>query len=444
MHKTPMREELVTIDTLTFGGAGLGRVDGKVCFVPFTAVGDRVRVRIVTEKKSYLEGMVLECLVPSPQRIAPPCPVFGECGGCSWQHLPYDLQRTTKDDIFAEILTRATRIERDKILPILPAPEPYNYRSRVQFKVSCEGGNLSLGFYRKGTHEVIDIPCGCAIANEQVNRIFQQLRMSMPAFPEPDKVPQIDVVTGGAGDATVLFHYVGDRLDEVFEWLREETPGRLSVSGVFLQRGRKAAIRKVWGDERLSYTFSREQDPEFPETSFSFRCGGFSQVNYRQNSVLIETALRWAGLKGTERVLDLFCGNGNFSLPLARYCAEVVGYEDFARSLDDAIENARRNDQANISFFRRDSTRGVRELAQRGECFDVILLDPPRTGALDTIKLLPQLKPEKILYVSCDPPTLARDLASLQKNGYGIVSSCAVDMFPQTYHIESITILQKK
>lgn len=443
MHKTPMRNELVTIDTLTFGGAGLGRVDGKVCFVPFTAVGDTVRVRIVTEKKSYLEGVVLECLVPSPQRIAPPCPVFGQCGGCSWQHLPYDLQGTTKEDIFAEILMRATRIERDKVLPILSAPEPYGYRSRVQFKVSCEGGNLALGFYRKGTHEVIDIPCGCAIANDQVNLIFQQLRMIMPLFPEPDKVPQIDVVTGGAGDATVLFHYVGDRQDEVVEWLRQETTGRIPVTGVFLQRGRKAAIRKVWGDERLSYTFSREQDPEFPEMLLSFRCGGFSQVNYRQNTVLIETALRWAGLTGTERVLDLFCGNGNFSLPLARYCAEVVGYEDFARSIDDAIENARRNQQGNISFFRQDSARGVRELAQRREFFDVVLLDPPRTGALETVKLLPQLKPEKILYVSCDPPTLARDLTSLQKNGYRIVSSCAVDMFPQTYHIESITILQK-
>ncbi|MRR05996.1 MAG: 23S rRNA (uracil(1939)-C(5))-methyltransferase RlmD [Deltaproteobacteria bacterium] len=439
-----MREELVTIETLTFGGAGLGRIDGKVCFVPFTAVGDTVRVRIVTEKKSYLEGEVLECLVPSPQRIAPPCPVFGQCGGCSWQHLPYDLQSRTKEAIFAEILMRATRIERDKVLPILAAPEPYNYRSRVQFKVSCEGGKLSLGFYRKGTHEVIDIPCGCAIANEQVNRIFQQLRTSMPTFPEPDKVPQIDVVTGGVGDATVLFHYAGNRQDEVFEWLRQETPGRLPVSGVFLQRGRKAAIRKVWGDERLSYTFSRGPDPEFPEMSLSFRCGGFSQVNYRQNTVLIETALRWAGLKGTERVLDLFCGNGNFSLPLARYCSEVVGYEDFARSLDDAIENARRNGLANIRFFRQDSARGVRELVQRGECFDVVLLDPPRTGALDTVKLLPQLKPERIIYVSCDPATLARDLASLQNSGYGIISSCAVDMFPQTYHIESITILQKK
>jgi 23S rRNA (uracil1939-C5)-methyltransferase len=443
MGSGSVREELVRIDTMTFGGAGLGRVDGKVCFVPFTAVGDLVRVSIVTEKKSYLEGVILENLEPSPQRISPPCPVFGECGGCCWQHLPYDIQAKTKEDLFAEILMRATRIERGKVLPILTAPVPYGYRTRVQFKVKYVAGTLSMGFFRKGTHQVIDIPCGCAIANEQVNCIFHQLRRVMHACPDLGKIPQIDVATGDAGDAIVLFHYGGERFEEVLEWLRQEIPGQVPVTGVFLQRSRKRSIIKIWGDERVSYSFSQGLFPGFPKMTLSFRCGGFSQVNYLQNTVLIKTALHWAELKGTERVLDLFCGNGNFSLPFARYCAEVVGYEDYALSIEDAVTNSRRDGLNNTSFFCKDSASGLRELVKKGETFDIVLLDPPRMGALDAVRLIPQVNPEKILYVSCDPPTLARDLAALQNYGYEIVASCPVDMFPQTYHIESITILRK-
>jgi 23S rRNA (uracil1939-C5)-methyltransferase len=443
MGRDSAREELVSIDTLTFGGAGLGRIDGKVCFVPFTAVGDTVRVRIVTEKKSYLEGEVLEYLVPSPHRVTPPCPVFGTCGGCSWQHLPYELQGQAKEDIFAEILMRATRIERGRVLPLLSAPEPYGYRSRVQFKVRYVAGTLRMGFFRKGTHQVIDLPGGCAIADEQVNSIFHHLRRSMLAFPDPEKIPQIDVATGDAGNAVVLFHYIGEKFQEVEAWLRREIPGQVPVTGVFLQRGRKVSITKVWGDERISYSLPQGLVPGFSEMTLSFRCGGFSQVNYQQNTALIETALRWAELTGTERVLDLFCGNGNFSLPLARYCSEVVGYEDYAQSIEDAVTNSRRNTIGNTSFFCKDSAVGVRDEARRGDTFDVVLLDPPRTGAFEAVKLIPQVKPDKILYVSCDPPTLARDLAVLQKSGYEIVASCPVDMFPQTYHIESITVLRK-
>ena len=438
-----MREEVVTIDTLAFGGAGLGRVDGKVCFVPFTAVGDTVRARIVTEKKSYLEGEVLEYLAASPVRVSPPCPVFGICGGCSWQHLPYEVQGKAKTDIFAETIMRATRIERSRILPILAAPNPYGYRSRVQFKLRSVPGKLLMGFFRKGTHHVIDIPGGCAIANEQVNSIFHQLRELLRAFPDPEKIPQIDVATGDAGDAVVLFHYIGDRVKEVSAWLAREIPGRIPVTGVFLQRGRKVTINKIWGDELISYSFPQNLVPEFSELPLSFRAGGFSQVNFQQNTVLVETALRWAELTGRERVLDLFCGNGNFSLPLARYCAEVVGYEDFALSIEDAVTNSLRNFLGNTSFFCKDSAMGVLELARRGESFDLVLLDPPRTGALETVRVIPRLNPEKIIYVSCDPPTLARDLVLLQKSGYEIVKSCPVDMFPQTYHIESITILRK-
>lgn len=438
-----MGEVEMVIEKLAFGGAGLGRVQGKICFIPFTAVGDSARVRIVKEKKSYLEGELLDCTRPSAVRSEPPCEVFGTCGGCCWQHLPYHEQVRAKQEIFTEILGRSARVAAEVILPMIAAPSPYGYRSRVQFKVRSIGGELHLGFYRQGSHFVVDLPGGCCIANQHVNSICGSLVPLLRTFPEPHRLPQIDVATGEAGDALLIFHYIGERPDEIVGWLADAIPGRIPVTGVFVQSGRKAGMRTVWGSERVSYTIPPDLFPNLPEMKLSFRCGGFSQVNHRQNLTLMEIVLDWANLQGTELVLDLYCGNGNFSLPLARFCKEVTGIEDFEQSIDDAITNAQLNGISNARFHRRAAEQGVRELVDSGKHFDVVLLDPPRTGALETVRLIPGLSPDKILYVSCDPPTLARDIAELGKKGYRVAASRAVDMFPQTFHIESVTLLQK-
>jgi 23S rRNA (uracil1939-C5)-methyltransferase len=438
-----MREVEIAIEKMAFGGAGLGHVEGKVCFVPFTAAGDTARVLITKNKKSYLEGELLECTTPSDVRTEPPCDVFGQCGGCCWQHLPYEVQVKAKQEIFGEILGRTARVAPEVILPMIPAPSPYGYRSRAQFKIRSINGSIHLGFYRQGSHYVIHMPGECRIANDYVNLICATLLPLLTNFPDPQRLPQIDVATGDDGDALLLFHYIGERPDEIVVWLENSIPGRVQVTGVFLQVGRKATMRKVWGKERVSYTIPADLFPNLTEMKLFFRCGGFSQVNYRQNLALIETVLAWADLRGTERVLDLFCGNGNFSLPLARLCAEVVGIEDYEQSIEDAVNNARLNDIPNARFHCMAAEHGLRKLAESGEHFDIVLLDPPRTGALETVRLIADVSPERILYVSCNPPTLARDIAELQKKEYEVVASRAVDMFPQTYHIESITLLQK-
>jgi 23S rRNA (uracil1939-C5)-methyltransferase len=215
------------------------------------------------------------------------------------------------------------------------------------------------------------------------------------------------------------------------------------VTGVFLQVGRKSTIQKVWGSDSVSYTISDSLAHAFPEMKLSFTCGGFSQVNYHQNRALVQTVLDWSGLSGSERVLDLFCGNGNFSLPIARHCAEVVGYEDFEQSITDAVKNSLSNGVRNARFHCLDATEAVSSMVARGERFDIVILDPPRSGASDVVRLIPLLEPGKIVYVSCDPQTLARDLALLRKNGYDVAASRPFDMFPQTHHIESVTILYR-
>ncbi len=434
---------LVTVEKLAFGGSGIGRVDGKVCFIPFTAPGDRCRVEIHAEKKSYSEGALLECMAPSPARVTPPCGVFGECGGCFWQHIRYSAQLAAKQQIFVEMLSRSVPVAPDVFLPAVPAPMPYGYRSRVQFKLRSVTGKLKFGFYRRGSHYVIDLPGKCHIACNVINLIREELCRMLERFPEPDKLPQIDVAAGESSGLLLLFHYIGENRTGIAAWLGETVPGCAGVTGVFLQCGRKSSLLRIWGDERVAYRVPTAVVESLPDMELAFRCGGFSQVNYGQNRAMIRTVLDWAALKGRERILDLYCGNGNFSLPISRSCAEIIGVEEYGDSIEDAVFNARSNDVRNARFIARDTDGGLRELIARGERFHLVLLDPPRTGAREAVHLIPALEPEKIIYVSCDPATLARDLAILHGKGYRVAASRPIDMFPQTYHIESVTLLTK-
>jgi 23S rRNA (uracil1939-C5)-methyltransferase len=437
-----MREYTVRIDKMAFGGSGIGRVDGKICFVPFTATGDTARIRIDSEKKSYCEGGLLEILEPSPLRVDPPCPVFGKCGGCDWQHLEYSAQLRAKQEIFCEILWRTGRVDAERILPIVASPGQYGYRARVQLKMRYVRGEIHLGFFRAGSHYVVDIPQECAISCSAINRSLGEVRVLLGEISEPDKIPQIDIATGDQGDILLVFHYIGENRDQIMAFLNKNRHGLSLADGVFLQSGRKNTIETVFGRENISYTIHDTVSAGLPEMSLTTSRGGFSQVNYRQNNALIDIVLQWTQPGGHDNVLDLYCGNGNFSLPIARHVAQVVGFEEFEQSIRDADRNGLSNKMPNARFECIDSVEGMKRLAADGECFDIILLDPPRTGAAEAVKVIPALKPKKILYISCDPPTLARDVAYLKKLRYEVTRSRPVDMFPQTYHIESVTLLE--
>lgn len=435
-------DAVVTIERMAFGGAGFGHLDGKACFVPFAAPGDTVRIGIKVEKRSYLEGELLEILSPSAQRATPVCPVFGKCGGCNWQHITYDAQVAAKGEVFAELLWRAGRVERERIMPVLPSPEPFGYRSRVQLKLRSVAGEMQMGFYRAGSHFVVNIPDMCPIAHPHVNRIIGRLRPVVSALPETDKVPQIDVAVGDNGQSELVFHYIGTRKEEFSGFLRQGHKG-LEVDRIFLQSGRKNTLEQVSGDpcRRLTYVVPGFR-PEHPAARLAFCSGGFSQVNYRQNAAIIDMVREWAGLTGRERVLDIYCGNGNFSIPLAPYASQVVGVEDYEPSIEVARLNCAANGIENVRFKCDDAVSAIGVLAAAGERFDLVLLDPPRSGAAGVVKEIPSLRPESIIYVSCDPSTLARDIGILKKFNYDVIKSRPVDMFPQTYHTESVTLLK--
>lgn len=434
-------EFLVQIEKLAFGGNGVGRSDGKVCFVPFSCPGDELRVRTVSEKRSYLTARIEEIVTPSPYRVVPPCPLFGSCGGCGWQHIDYPHQLEAKRQILAETLWRGARVAADVVAETVPSPLTLGYRSRVQFKLHNAVDGLRIGFFRHGSHFVEDAPHGCPIALPVINAALVCLREVLASFPEPDAITQVNIDCGDQGGIGIV-HYIGRNPDGAVAFFGRHEQTLKPLTGLYLQTGRKTAVRKVWGDGLLSY--SLPTDPAGASScTLGFRPGGFSQVNSSQNRALLEHVRDLADFQGQERVLDIYCGNGNFSLPLAGSVGDVTGIEEYKDSIAAAMDNRRQNGITNAEFICGDAVDVVRRLVAEERRFDVIILDPPRGGAAETVCELHHFKPERIIYISCDPSTLARDCGLLAGKGYRVRNAVPVDMFPQTYHVESIALLQK-
>ena len=423
----------LTIDTLTIGGRGLGRHDGKAVFVPLTAPGDRARCRVLRRHRHYDEAELVELIAPGAGRREPPCAVYGQCGGCQWQHLPYGEQIGWKEQLFGEVLMRSGVAGAEVLRPLVAAPQEFGYRNRVQFKCRQTGHGPVAGFYRQGSHYVIDTPV-CLLANPAIGKTYSFLREQLGHAPHPEAIPQLDLGCGDDGRVSVLCHVLPEAAEPTRTWLAGIAgPGGFSAA---LQSGRKDTLVAVCGDPGSIF------DVAEPSLPLYVRAGGFSQVNAAQNRNLVAAALAAADLKGEERVLDLYCGAGNFSLPLARRAGEVVGIEEYAPAIDDARANAARLGLGNTRFIAGPAEGAAPGLAADSP-FDLVLLDPPRTGAYPIMGDLLAIRPSRILYVSCDPATLARDLKPLVHNGYRVVSSQPFDLFPQTWHIESLTLLER-
>ncbi|MEI8356687.1 MAG: 23S rRNA (uracil(1939)-C(5))-methyltransferase RlmD, partial [Deltaproteobacteria bacterium] len=315
---------------------------------------------------------------------------------------------------------------------------------RVQLKMRSVRGEIYLGFFAQGSHSVVNIPSGCAISSPSINKTVEELRAVLAGFPEPEMLPQIDITSGDDGDVLIVFHYDGIDRDRICNFLHGQSNRLSLVRGIFLQSGRKNTILPVSGLESTSYSVSDKIFKGLHGMRLKTSRGGFSQVNYRQNSVLIDLVLQWIDPRGEERILDLYCGNGNFSLPVARYAAEVTGFEEYEQSIKDAEDNRLSNKLANAKFECIDSVKGLKRLTASDQNFPVVILDPPRSGAPKAVELIPLIKPLKIIYISCDPATLARDISKLREFDYLVTKSRPVDMFPQTYHIESVTLLERR
>lgn len=437
-----MTSAVAVIDKLAYGGNGVCRIDGKVCFVPFSCPGDQLRLRMTSQKKSYSTAAISEVLQPSADRTAPLCPIFEACGGCHWQQIQYPVQLEQKRQIFAETLWRGARVPSELIRDTLASPLEYGYRSRVRFKVSAQSGELRIGFYRNSSHVVEDAKNGCPVVNPVINEILRCFRLILTHFSGVKYIDQICIDTGDQ-TAVATVHYSGKELKGIKTFLIEHSSGLGPCTGLFLQAGQKAAPEKLWGSSEIRYLMP-QRDPEKPPLLLSYLPGGFAQINQMQNVAILSIIRKFGDFKSTEKLLDLYCGNGNFTIPLAGEVASVLGIEGSEGSIRSADYNSSRNDVKNAQFVCDDVKAALRRLVAEGRSFDVVLLDPPRTGAGDSVPELASLNPAKIIYVSCDPSTLARDCGLLAGYGYRIVESVPLDMFPQTYHLESVTLLTKE
>lgn len=432
---------VATIDKLAFGGNGVCRIDGKVCFVPFSCPGDELSLRITSQKKSYCTAAIAEILSPSPARAVPECSIFGVCGGCSWQHISYEAQREQKRNILAETLWRGGRVPAELIEDVVAAPSQYGYRSRFQFKVSAVAGKLRIGFFRQGSHQVENAADGCPIAVPVINQVLGCCRDVLQSYPDVALITQLSIDAGDNG-VLVIIHHSGKVTAAVRRFFIDRAADLGACTGLFLKGEAGSRVELLWGTPEISYRMQQEESGQ-PPLLLTYPPGGFAQVHQRQNGAMLSVIRRLGTFDPSDRLLDLYCGNGNFSLPLAAEVASVVGVEGNADSVRAAEHNREFNKVANAGFFCDDVASGVGALVEQGDAFDVVLLDPPRAGAGDALSGIVRLQPQRIIYVSCDPSTLARDCGLLSAHGYRVVTSVPIDMFPQTYHIETVTLLRR-
>jgi 23S rRNA (uracil1939-C5)-methyltransferase len=403
---------------MAFKGYGVSRRNGKVVFVPYSATGDEGWVEIVEEKKNYSTGKLVEVLAPSSWRVEPPCPYFGRCGGCQWQHIGYAQQVEQKKEILKNILTRLGGLKEIPSITAFPSPDPYDYRTRVQLKVKGE----KLGYYQERSHQLVDIE-RCPIAHPLVNEIIPLLRKEQFLL---SSIEEIEInVSPEEGKGVLIFYF----LKPSREWetsVRQFLKSHPLLKGIITLRERQTASV---GKPHLNFTIPLN-------LTLRTSPGSFFQVNLKQNKKLIREVLEFSHGQRNERALDLYSGVGNFALPLAMVTQEVWGIEENAAAVKDARFNAQINGIENAGFIR----GKVEDILKKWkkEKPDLIILDPPRTGCKGVVDQVAGLRPKGIVYVSCEPTILARDLRLFSEKGYFLCELALIDMFPQTYHMEVV------
>jgi 23S rRNA (uracil1939-C5)-methyltransferase len=418
----------VKINAIAFKGYGVARMDGKVLFVPYSVIGDEAWVEVVEEKNSYSMGKLIEILRPSPMRVEPPCSYFGVCGGCQWQHIDYANHGELKEEILKEVLKRLGGVKEIPSITVISSPDPYDYRTRVQMKVKRK----AFGYYKERSHELVDIQ-RCPIAHPLVNQMILFLRKALSSL---SQLGEIEInVSPEEGKGVLVFHLSKvTRGLEIF--LKEFLNVHPLLKGLAIVGKRSATIL---GEPHLNFTVPLNLNEGKEHLRLRTSPESFFQINLKQNETLIQKVLEFADTKGNEMTLDLYAGIGNLTLPLAIASKEIWGIEENGAAVKDARFNAERSGIGNCSFVH----GKVEDVLKRWkrEKPDLIVLDPPRTGCKTILDQVVNLKPKKIVYVSCEPTTFSRDLRLFSNRGFALRGLALIDMFPQTYHMEVVGLL---
>ncbi|WKT83969.1 MULTISPECIES: 23S rRNA (uracil(1939)-C(5))-methyltransferase RlmD [unclassified Thermosynechococcus] len=435
----------LTIDSLSHTGEGVGRWQDRVVFVADTVPGDRLRVRLTHVKRQYAHGKVLEVVQPSEQRVRPSCIVADKCGGCQWQCVAYGAQLAAKEQLVKDAIARIAHLEPQTFLPIVAAPNPFGYRNKVTYPLGRRHGTVVAGYYQKGSHHLVNLN-QCPVQDPRLNPLLAALKQALqpwPIYNEQTHEPGLRHLGLRIGQRT------GEQLITLVlagalpAGLQAETEGWLQqfqgVVGVCVNFNHQVGNR-IFGDETQVLAGRSYLWEEMAGVRFQIASTTFFQVNTAQAEQLVSTLREWIAPTGHERLLDLYCGVGTLSLPLAGAVAEVIGVEVHPASVQQAIANAQHNGIHNAHFL---CARAEEWLPQSDQAVDVLILDPPRKGCdRPLLEAILRHRPPRILYVSCHPATLARDLAHLCATGaYQLTKIQPLDMFPQTAHVETVALL---
>ena len=437
----------IVLEDITHSGEGVGRVDNMIVFVDGGVPGDTVEIELTAIKKTYMTGKILQLIIPSGTRQEPPCPYFGRCGGCQLLQVQYDAQLAIKRKIVTDALERIGGIKDVPVNAVIGMETPYRYRNKAQFKISGKG----VGFFAKRSHQIVPIedcltqPESCVQVIETFNALLKDGCFEL--YDEQQHTGFLRGIiqrTNEQGENMIVIVGNGKKLkhkDKILQAITERIP---EVRSVYLNVNTTRG-NAVLGRENHLLLGTPQIEERIGDLSFLISPNSFFQVNTRQTKVLYDLVKRMATLTGAETLFDLYCGTGTIGLYLAREAARVYGIEIVENAVLDAQENAERNQIKNIRFIQGKSETEAPKLAEEGVHPDVIVLDPPRKGCDPALlEMIENLSVPKVVYVSCNPSTLARDLKILREYGYQVQEVQPVDLFPGTGHVETVAVLSRK
>jgi 23S rRNA (uracil1939-C5)-methyltransferase len=443
---------ILTILSLAAGGDGVAVLaDGRTVFVPHSAPGDQVELRVTEEHQRYARAEVLRVVKPGPDRISPPCPVAGRCGGCAWQHLDYRAQAKAKQGFLREALRRIGGFEEPPLGDFIPAERPYTYRNKGQLPVAnAPDGGLRLGYYREGSHSVVPLPDeGCRLLEPAVNHALMFVRSQLPkaklqAYDQRNgegNLRHVMVRANTKGEAMVVLvtkaPMVNHSMQVAAGWVGQA--GIVSVQSNIQDKSGNVIL----GPQTAVLAGPESLVERLDGLAFRLSATSFFQVNPAQTLRLLGALKSIRPWAAGEQVLELYCGVGTLSLPLGKLGLRVHGVESHPAAVEDARANAAANQLAKLSFSVADAATAFNALPA-GFTPGVVLMDPPRKG-LDkaVVEAIVAGPAQEAVYVSCDPASLARDLKALAAAGFKLEKAVGVDLFPQTGHVESVSWLRR-
>jgi 23S rRNA (uracil1939-C5)-methyltransferase len=443
------QELVLTVYTLAYGGEGIAKHQGLIVFVPETVPGDIVRARLVQVKSKFARAEVTEVLTPSPQRVPPFCALAGACGGCTWQHLAYPAQLEAKRAFVENALLHVGRLKPAAVPPTIKAVPQMGYRHKIQVPFQAGPGGLQAGFFTKRSHMVVPLE-ECPIQPPLGNRVFRAVRDAAREFGytgyhegrHDGQLRHLVIRLGlSTHEALAVIVTAAPELPRAGDFaaeLRRRVPELVGV----VQNINPERTNVILGREYRTLGGRNHLYEVVKGLKYRISADSFFQVNPYQLPALADAVLEAADLSGSETTVDLFCGVGALTLELSRRSRMTIGVESVRGAIEDARANVLLNNLSGVEFMAADALAGVRILQRKGFQPDRVVLDPPRKGCEPAlIEAIAAWRPKRVVYVSCNPVTLARDLAGLARGGYQLLSAQPIDLFPHTYHVETVAAL---